>query len=157
MAFTGFIPATDQIAINDANNAITLGRLNPYVEGTKFRVTGFTYVQSTEDGEVRKDPKTNKPILVPALNTTVGEPIRISELIRSVSTTSGDVIERTGTANKAILETIIANHGKSNGELLQAVVNMLGNREIVCHTKPYTSKNRNGETFTGTFRNFDFV
>lgn len=141
---TGFVKADDK-KIEAANKSFSISMGNsPFQDKKEFKVTGFTYKQVENDGKVDPDAFTN-----PVLETTIGD-MFLSMTLKARVDAEGKIIEPDGTFNQFIKDTISKNTGKSNGEILTAIVDGCKDKEIVVSRKPYAAATKDGRKFAAS-------
>lgn len=144
MALTGFIKA-DENAVKSANNSFSISMgTSPFQHGIEFTVSGFTYKQAENDGKVAKDAYLN-----PILETSVGD-LFLSTVLKSRVNSEGKVVTPNGSFNIAVRETIAKMSGKSNGEILTAIVGLCKDKEIVVERVPYAAKSKDGRAYAAS-------
>lgn len=144
MAFTGYVKT----------NADTTGvfQFNPFVAGTKFRLVNYCFVSPSNDNVADESVK------LPAFDTTLNEPIRLTELYRPQMTADGKALEKNSAFAKDLVDTLIANRGKSTEEVLKAVVEKFKDKDLIVKSAtPFRGKDRDGNEYTGTFRIYDYA
>mgnify|MGYP006878126300 CR=1 FL=1 len=141
---TGFVEA-DNKKIETANKSfsISMGH-SPFQDRVTFKVTGFTYKQAQNDGKVDANASVN-----PVLTTSVGD-MFLSMAIKARVDAEGHILEPNGTFNRFIGDTISANTGKSNGEILKAIVNGCKDKEVVVSRQPYAAITKDGRRFASS-------
>lgn len=150
MALTGFIKA-DEKAVKVANGSFSISMgTSPFQHGVEFKVTGFTYKQAQNDGKVTKDAYLN-----PILETSVGD-LFLSTILKPRVNSEGKVVTPNGTFNVAVKELIAKMNGKSNGEILTAIVSLCKDKEIVVKRVPYAAKSKDGRTYAASLVNLNF-
>lgn len=141
---TGFVKA-DENKIAAANSSFTISMGNsPFQHGVTFTVTGFTYKQAQNDGKVDANASAN-----PVLTTNVGD-LFLSVILRARVTSEGNVLEPQGTFNQFVKRTISKMTGKSNGEILAAIVDGCKDKEVVVKRQPYAAATRDGRTYASS-------
>lgn len=153
MAFSGYVRG---------NGSGSVFNFNPFVEGAKFRIKDFCYLNiiegRNEDGTpiLRTDKDGNK-ISVPGLGTTLDD-VRLTEFYRPTVTADSTSLEKNTQFAKDLVNVLIANRGKSTDEVLQAVVDKFKDRDIVVKSaKPFQGVQQDGSPYTGTFRVYDYA
>lgn len=145
MAFTGYVKT-------DAPTG-SVFQFNPFVAGTKFRLVNHCFV-SPSDSENGVDNDTK----LPAFDTSLNEPIRLTELYRPQMTADGKALEKNSAFAKDLVDILIANRGKSTEEVLRAVVEKFKDKDLIVKSAtPFRGKTRDGEEYTGTFRIYDYA
>ena len=130
---TGFVKVDDN-KIEVANKSLSISMSNsPFQNKVTFKVTGFTYKQAENDGKVDADAMVN-----PVLTTTVGD-MFLSMTLKAKVDADGKILEPNGTFNQFIKDTISKNNGKSNGEILNAIVDGCKDKEVVVSRQPYST------------------
>lgn len=144
MAFTGYVKT--------GAPADGIFQFNPFVAGTKFRLVNHCFVSPSNDNVADKDVK------MPAFDTTLSEPIRLTELYRPQMTADGKALEKNSAFAKDLVDTLIANRGKSTEEVLRAVVEKFKDKDLIVKSAtPFRGKDRDGNEYTGTFRIYDYA
>lgn len=148
---TGFRPVDDVTKQKaDQSTSISLGN-SPFQHNVKFKVTDYGYRKAENDGKVDKDAYTN-----PVLTTTVGD-LFLSMLIKARVKANGDIISPNGTFNVFVKDTITANSGKSNGEILKAIVDGCKGKELIVERVPYSAKSKDGREYAASAVNINFA
>lgn len=138
---TGFVKADDN-KIEVANKSLSISMSNsPFQNKVTLKVTGFTYKQAENDGKVDADAMVN-----PVLTTTVGD-MFLSMTLKAKVDADGKILEPNGTFNQFIKDTISKNNGKSNGEILNAIVDGCKDKEIVVSRQPYSTISKDGRKY----------
>lgn len=147
---TGFVKADDN-KIEAANKSFTIsmGR-SPFQDRVTFKVTGFTYKQAENDGKVDA-----KALVNPVLVTSVGD-MFLSMALKMRVDAGGKILEPNGSFNKFIKDTISTNAGKSNGEILTAIVEGCKDKEVVVSRQPYVAMTKDGRKFASSLVILDF-
>lgn len=147
---TGFVKADDK-KIETANKSfsISMGQ-SPFQDRVTFKVTGFTYKQAQIDGKVDTNASTN-----PVLITTVGD-MFLSMALKARVSAEGSVLEPNGTFNRFVKDTISKMAGKSNGEILTAIVDGCKDKEVVVSRQPYVAITKDGRKFASSLVVLDF-
>lgn len=147
---TGFVKADDK-KIEAANNSFSISMGNsPFQQGVTFKVTGFTYKQAQNDGKVDANAFTN-----PVLETTIGD-MFLSMTLKARVNAEGKILEPNGTFNQFIKDTISKMGGKSNGEILTAIVDGCKDKEVVVSRQPYAAMTKDGRKFAASLVVLDF-
>lgn len=147
---TGFVKADDnKIEVANKSFSISMGN-SPFREGVIFMVTGFTYKQAENDGKVDADASIN-----PVLTTTVGD-MFLSMTLKARVNAEGKILEPNGTFNQFVKDIISKMAGKSNGEILTAIVNGCKDREVVVSRQPYAAITKDGRKFAASLVILDF-
>lgn len=147
---TGFVKADDK-KIETANKSFTISMGNsPFQQNAIFKVTGFTYKQAENDGKVDANAFAN-----PVLTTTIGD-MFLSMALKARVNAEGSVLEPNGTFNRFIKDTISANTGKSNGEILKAIVDGCKDKEVKVSRQPYAAITKDGRRFAASLVILDF-
>lgn len=147
---TGFVNV-DATKTETANKSLSISMSNsPFQNGVIFKVTGFTYKQAENDGKVDANAMVN-PVLV----TTVGD-MFLSMTLKSRVDADGNVLEPNGTFNQFVRTTISKMAGKTNGEILNAIVDGCKDKEIVVTRKPYSALSKDGRRFGSALVILDF-
>lgn len=129
---------------------ISLGN-SPFQHGVRFKVTGFTFTVPLEDGK----PKANARTL-PVLVTTVGN-LYLSLLTKRKVGSDGEIRTPNGTFNKAVADIIKASNGKTDGEILQAIVDANKDKEIETLRTPFVAKSKLQTEYASDLIEFNFV
>ena len=138
---TGFVKADDnKIEVANKSFSISMGN-SPFQNKVTFKVTGFTYKQAENDGKVDADAMVN-----PVLTTTVGD-MFLSMTLKAKVDSEGKILEPNGTFNQFIKDTISKNNGKSNGEILNAIVDGCKDKEVVVSRQPYSAISKDGRKY----------
>lgn len=141
---TKFVPTNDDVT-KGANDSFTISLGNsPFQHGVSFAVSGFGYRQAENDGVVSKDAYIN-----PVLTTSVGD-LFLSMCTKSRVTADNKILEPNGTFNQFVKKTISSMSGKTNGEILQAIVDGCKGKEIVVYRDSYVKLTKNN-TRIGAF------
>lgn len=147
---TGFVKADDN-KIEAANKSFTISMgQSPFQDRVTFKVTGFTYKQAENDGKVGAEASVN-PVLV----TSVGD-MFLSMALKMRVDAEGKILEPNGSFNKFIKDTISTNAGKSNGEILTAIVEGCKDKEVVVSRQPYVAMAKDGRKFASSLVILDF-
>ena len=147
---TGFIKADDK-KIEAANKSFTISMgHSPFQQGAVFEVNGFTYKQAENDGKVDANASAN-----PVLTTSIGD-MFLSMALKARVNAEGSVLEPNGTFNRFIKDTIGANAGKSNGEILKAIVDGCKDKKVVVSRQPYVAITKDGRKFASSLVILDF-
>ena len=147
---TGFVKAVDNM-IETANKSFTISMGNsPFQDRVTFKVTGFTYKQAENDGKVDANASVN-----PVLTTSVGD-MFLSMALKARVNAEGSVLEPNGTFNRFVKDTISKMAGKSNGEILTAIVDGCKDKEVVDSRQPYAAITKDGRKFASSLVILDF-
>ena len=147
---TGFVKADDK-KIETANKSFTISMGNsPFQDRVTFKVTGFTYKQAENDGKVDANASAN-----PVLTTSVGD-MFLSTALKARVNAEGSVLEPNGTFNRFVKDTISKMAGKSNGEILTAIVDGCKDKEVVVSRQPYAAITKDGRKFAASLVILDF-
>lgn len=147
---TGFVKADDnKIEVANKSFSISMGN-SPFRNEATFKVTGFTYKQAQNDGKVDANASVN-----PVLTTTIGD-MFLSMALKARVDAEGKVLEPNGTFNQFIKDTISGMLGKSNGEILTAIVDGCKDKEIFVTRQPYAAITKDGRTFATSLVILDF-
>lgn len=147
---TGFVKADDN-KIEAANKSFTISMgQSPFQDRVTFKVTGFTYKQAENDGKVDAKASVN-----PVLITTVGD-MFLSMALKMRVDAEGKILEPNGTFNHFIKDTIGRMAGKSNGEILTAIVDGCKDKEVVVSRQPYVAITKDGRKFAASLVILDF-
>lgn len=147
---TGFVKADDN-KIEAANKSFSISMGNsPFQDRVTFKVTDFTYKQAENDGKVDAKASVN-----PVLTTSIGD-MFLSMALKMRVDAEGKILEPNGTFNKFIKDTISNNAGKSNGEILTAIVEGCKDKEIVVSRQPYVAVTKDGRKFASSLVILDF-
>lgn len=147
---TGFVKADDnKIEVANKGFSISMGN-SPFQRGVIFKVTGFTYKQAQNDGKVDANASVN-----PVLTTTVGD-MFLSMTLKARVNAEGKILEPNGTFNQFIKDTISKMAGKSNGEILTAIVDGCKDKEVVVSRQPYAAMTKDGRKFAASLVVLDF-
>ena len=141
---TGFVKA-DEKKIETANKSFSISMGNsPFQDRVTFKVTDFTYKQAENDGKVDANAFTN-----PVLTTTVGD-MFLSMTLKARVDAEGRILEPNGSFNKFVKDTISRMAGKSNGEILKAIVDGCNNKEVVVSRQPYAAMTKDGRKYAAS-------
>lgn len=147
---TGFVYA-DEKKVETANNSHSISMGNsPFRNNVTFKVTGFTYKQAQNDGKVDANAMAN-----PVLTTTIGD-MFLSMTLKARVNAEGKVLEPNGTFNKFVKDIISKMAGKSNGEILTAIVDGCKDKEVFVTRQPYAALTKDGRTFAASLVVLDF-
>ena len=147
---TGFVKADDnKIEVANKSFSISMGN-SPFQQGVIFKVAGFTYKQAENDGKVDANASVN-----PVLTTTVGD-MFLSMALKARVDAEGKVLEPNGTFNQFIKGTISKMAGKSNGEILTAIVDGCKDKKVVVSRQPYAAMTKDGRKFAASLVVLDF-
>ncbi|MDY5324410.1 MAG: hypothetical protein SPG96_05775 [Succinivibrio sp.] len=147
---TGFVKADDN-KIEAANKSFTISMgQSPFQDRVTFKVTGFTYKQAENDGKVDAKASVN-----PVLITTVGD-MFLSMALKMRVDAEGKILEPNGTFNHFIKDIIGRMAGKSNGEILTAIVDGCKDKEVVVSRQPYVAITKDGRKFAASLVILDF-
>lgn len=147
---TGFVKADDK-KIEAANKSFTISMGNsPFQQGAVFVVTGFTYKQAENDGKVDANASAN-----PVLTTSIGD-MFLSMVLKARVNAEGSILEPNGTFNHFSKDTISANAGKSNGEILKAIVDGCKDKKVKVSRQPYVAITKDGRRFASSLVILDF-
>lgn len=151
---TGFVTATqDEIAKANASSSISRGN-SPFQHGTVFTVSGFSYEKAeTYDAQTKKTTVSDR--VQPVLTTNLGS-LFLNTLLRGKVDAEGKVLEPSGTFNAFARETIASMPGKSNGEILSAIVAGCQGKSLLVERVPYSAKSRDGRTYAASLVNIHF-
>lgn len=146
---TGFKTAEEN-EIKTANESTSIKQGNsPFQHNVLFTVSGFSYEKAEMDGKVAQDAYLN-----PVLKTSVGS-LFLSAITRSKVNFEGTVLTPDGTFNRFVREQI-ATH-KTNGEILQAIVDGCKDKKINTRRTPYSAISKDGRRIPAFICEFDFV
>ena len=141
---TGFVKA-DEKKIETANKSFSISMGNsPFQDRVTFKVTDFTYKQAENDGKVDAIAFTN-----PVLTTTVGD-MFLSMTLKARVDAEGRILEPNGSFNKFVKDTISRMAGKSNGEILKAIVDGCKDKEVVVSRQPYAAMTKDGRKYAAS-------
>lgn len=147
---TGFVKASDEkIEVANKSFTISMGH-SPFQQDAVFEVTGFTYKQVENDGKVDAKAFTN-----PVLTTSIGD-MFLSMALKARVNEEGAILEPNGTFNRFIKDTISKNAGKSNGEILKAIVDGCKDKKVVVSRQPYVAISKDGSKFAASLVILDF-
>lgn len=147
---TGFVKADDK-KIETANKSFTISMGNsPFQQNAIFKVTGFTYKQAENNGKVDANAFAN-----PVLTTTIGD-MFLSMALKMRVDAEGKILEPNGTFNHFIKDIIGRMAGKSNGEILTAIVDGCKDKEVVVSRQPYVAITKDGRKFAASLVILDF-
>ena len=142
---TGFVKADDN-KIEAANKSFTISMGgSPFQPGATFVVTGFTYKQAEIDGKVGADAPTS-----PVFITSIGD-MFLSMVIKAKVSAEGSILEPNGTFNHYVKDTISRMSGKSNGEILKAIVDGCKDKKVAVSRQPYVAISKDGRRFASSF------
>ena len=123
------------------SRSIALGS-SPFTDGRLFVVTGYNFVKLEQNGVVSKDAP-----MCPVLTTNIGN-LFVSTIVRSKVDAKGNVLEPNGTFNKGVKEIIASNPNKTNGEILQAIVDKYAFKNWIKVTRQqYMAKSKDGREY----------
>ena len=123
------------------SHSIALGS-SPFTDGKLFAVTGYNFVKLEQNGTVSKDAP-----MCPVLTTNIGN-LFVSTIVRSKVDANGNVLEPNGTFNKGVKEIIAGNPNKTNGEILQAIIDKYAYKNWIKVTRQkYTAKSKDGREY----------
>lgn len=135
---TKFVPTDDSVA-KSANDSFTISLGNsPFQHNVGFTITGFGYRQAENDGRVDKNAYVN-----PVFTTTVGD-LFLSMCTKPRVTADNKILEPNGTFNQFVKKTISSMSGKTNGEILQAIVDGCKGEGIVVSRDSYVKLTKDG-------------
>lgn len=147
---TGFVKADDnKIEVANKGFFISMGN-SPFQQGVIFKVTGFTYKQAQNDGKVDDNASVN-----PVLTTSVGD-MFLSMTLKARIDAEGKILEPNGTFNQFIKDIISKMAGKSNGEILTAIIDGCKDKEVVVSRQPYAAMTKDGRKFAASLVVLDF-
>jgi hypothetical protein len=147
---TGFVKADDnKIEVANKSFSISMGN-SPFQQGVIFKVTGFTYKQAQNDGKVDANASVN-----PVLTTSVGD-MFLSMVLKARVDAEGKVLEPNGTFNQFVKNIISNMVGKSNGEILTAIVDGCEDKEVFVTRQPYAAMTKDGRKFAASLVILDF-
>lgn len=148
---TGFQTVSDA-TIASASAKFTLIRsVSPFQPNVQFRITGFTFKVAEIDGKVPTDARPQ-----PVFTTTIGADLFVRALTRPVPTTDGP-LEHKGTFNLYVRDTIATHKDKSDGELLQLMVDECKDRDLIVERIPYNARSRDGREYATSLVEIYFV
>ena len=158
MAFTGYVRD------NAPQTGATAFQFNPFSTGVKFRIKDFCFLKMIDgfeaDGTTPIFRKNNDGaiITVPGFGTTLGDDIRLTELYRGIVDANGNALDKSTKFTKDLIDILISNRGKSTEEVLTAVVNKFKDVDLIVKSaKPFAGRTQAGDTYTGTFRIYDYA
>lgn len=148
---TGFQTASESVA-QEASARHTLTRsVSPFQPGTGFRITGFAFRVVEIDGKVPADARPQ-----PVFTTTINADLFVRSLTRAVPTINGP-LEHKGTFNLFVRDYIATHKDKSDGELLQGIVDACKDRDLIVERVPYTAVSRDGRQYATSLVEIYFV
>lgn len=137
-----FIKPTDE-KINKENQSTSISDSNsPFQNLVTFQITGFTYKQAEIDGKVADNAR-----MSPVLTTTIGD-MFLSMCTKWRVTSDGECLEPKGSFNIFVKDTIQRMSGKTNGEILQAIVDGAKDKTIIVSRTPYSAMGANKRIYT---------
>lgn len=142
MALTGFVRVNDDVK-NTAAAGFSISNGNsPFIDEAEFEVTEYTFVQKEENGVV--DPKSKA---TPVLITTIGN-LFLRMLTRRKIAADGSIKEPNGTFNIAVRECIAHNSGKSDGEILTAIIKLCKGKKLAVKRTAFATSGQYGPFVT---------
>lgn len=155
--FTGYVPSTD------ANNGQSAFQFNAFVPGTVFRLTGTEFLNRIVGYDENNQPiyqldKDGKKVAVPGFKTSLGDPIRLTELYRPIADENNQAHVKDNAFTRELQNLLIAGRGKSTEEVLRSVVEHFKDTDIkVLSATPIRCKDQQGKPYTTTFRIYGYV
>lgn len=122
---------------------------SPFQDNVEFNITGFTYKVAVVDGK-------QSDHVLPILTTTVGDAF-VSMFTKLHPATDGTPRKAEGTAVELLLNTIAANSGKTNDEVLSAVVAAFKDKKVRVTRRSYNGLTREGKTMAASVPDFNLV
>lgn len=148
---TGFVKVTDaQKEQADKAHRISTGS-SAFQPNVVFQVNGYGYKKAEKDGKVDADAPFN-----PILTTTIGVDVFLSMITRARVDSDGKILEPNGTFNNFVKKTIAQNGSKSDGEILQAIVNGVQGKDIIVTRKPYVGLSSDNRRYPAALVILDF-
>lgn len=139
-------------ALESAKNGfnISLGN-SPFQDNVVFTVNGFTFTVPMEDGKEKKDART-----LPVLVTSVGN-LYLSLLLKRKVTSDGRILTPDGTLNQVVREIIGRLANKTDGEILQSIVDdpRIKGHNIKVKRTSFIMKSRLGSELPSDLIEFD--
>lgn len=117
---------------------------SPWQEGVTFTVSGYAY--RAQDGKESTQA-------LPVLETSLGD-LFVSTLGKLKVDAEGNRIVPNGTLNRDWLA--IDKVGKTNKEVLTALVGLTKDKTLVCHRRDYVAADAKGHRFPASFVEFDY-
>lgn len=146
---TGFQTASAE-AIAKANASFSISRgASPFQDGITFQVTETTWKHPLVDGKV--DETRTAPVLV----TTVGD-LFLRALLRDKVDVDNKPVHQRGTFIDFVRQVVNTSTGKSDGEVLTAIVDGCKDRTIITTRVPYVAKSRDGRPYATSLVQLDF-
>lgn len=141
---TGFQTASNDVIASESTKRTLTRSVSPFQPGVGFRITGFTYKLAEIDGKVGKDARPQ-----PVFTTNINADLFVRALTRAVATTDGP-LEHKGTFNLYVRDTIVRHKDKSDGELLQLMVDECKDRDLIVERVPYTARSKDGREYAAS-------
>ena len=129
---------------------ISLGH-SPFQDNAMFAITGFTFTVPMEDNKEKKDART-----LPVLTTSVGN-LYLSLLTKRKVTSEGQILTPDGSLNKVVREIIASESKKTDGEILQSIVDdpRIKGHDIKTKRSSFIMKTRLGTELPSDLIEFD--
>lgn len=148
---TGFSELSGN-ALKNAKNGfnISLGN-SPFQDNVVFTITGFTFTVPMEDGKEKKDARA-----LPVLTTTIGN-LYLSLLTKRKVTNEGAILTPDGTLNQVVRDILSKSNNKTDGEILQSIVDnpRIKGKNIKTKRTSYIMKTRLGAELPSDLIEFD--
>lgn len=153
MALTGFISATaNHNGGEDPNKGKSLTIANsPFLDGVVLTISDFGFRVAEIDGKVAKDAR-----VLPVLVTSVGD-LFISMLIRSKVDKDGNILETSGDLNELVKSKIAELRGKTDGEILSAIVGECKGKKFVVKRQNFAALTKDGRQYPTSLININEV
>lgn len=136
-----------QVTNFNADNSLG-ATTSPFIDGVKFTISDTAVrVANTK----RKD---GSAVMSPVLVTSIGD-LFISMLVRSRVTADGDIVTPSGTLNVAVRDIIAANHGKTNGEILAAILAAVRGKTYIVKSDSYVGLTADGRKYPARLININ--
>lgn len=162
--FEKFVNASNEVT-KVADSAFTLSMgTSPFQDGVSFKVTGYGYQQAKEVGKDIAENAYANPVLITDLESGDGSDpnapkfcsVFISMLIKRKVAKDGTIKSPTGEINKAVIRIITDNPGKPNGTILKAILEEIGNKEVVVSREYFPAVSKDGRDYTASIINLNY-
>lgn len=148
---TGFVSASKD-AREKFNKSTSIALSNsPFQHNVQFTVDGYDYKVAEENGKVEANARLN-----PVLTTSVGD-LFVSMLTRERVDIDGKILKPDGTFNEFVRKTITENAGKTNGEILTAIVEGCKGKKLIVNRVPYVGLNKSNVRYPASLVKINFV
>lgn len=146
MAFDGLerINASEK---DERAKEFTLGKTqSPFEDGAIFTLKGYDFARAKIDGTtmVNGKQRDSKAVFI-VENNGVESEISWNALSRAKCDKDDKIKRPNGTFNKLCAETYRSNPNKSDGEILQAIINSVGTKKIKVRREDFVAKGKYGE------------